>query len=403
MKVLVLTLAVLVGGSALAVFLRQDPGHVLISYQKYTVEMSLVLFVILTVLTVLLLYVVVTVVNNIRLGPERYRKWRAQRNQQRAYDTLNKGLLASAEGEWKKAEKNLLAYVKDSNNPRTAYLAAAKAAQAQGAAERRDEYLKLAHQFAGGDDAAVDMIRAELQIDSGEWNEAQTLLERLRQRYPKNSHVLLLLISVYEQLSNWEAMLVLLPELYRRKVLPETRLQELERLAYQGKLIAASNAEDTTELTNVWEAIPKRWREDAAVLGRYLRYVIVRGDMEQAESLLRASLAQQWNEQLVYLFGLLHLPNAPQALGWMEKTLLPGHQGDTVLLQALGRVAMQARLWGKARTYLEAATRQGAEPEIYFNLATVLEKLDNTDAARECYRKGLAAASQQREKLVLKS
>ena len=404
MKTLLLTLLVLLGGSALALFVHKDPGYVLVGYQNYTVEMSLMLFALTLVLLVTLLYFSMRLISGVRSSPRRLKKWRSQRNQLKAHDTLNKGLIASAEGQWKKAEKNLLAYVKGSDNPRPAYLAAAKAAQAQGANERRDYYLNLAHQHADAhDDVAVEVMKAELQMDNGQWEEALASLVRLRRMYPKNNHVLRLLAGVYEQLQDWTALSELLSDLQKRQVFHAQRLNDLQHRTYRGRLESANKMDDVAVLHAAWNSFPKNWREDSAMLGLYLRFIIARGEMATAEPLLRAALKRHWNEDLVYMFGLLNVPNAAQALSWMEKTFYSAYENNPVLLLTLGRLSMQAQLWGKARTYLEAAVERGGEPEVYFNLATLLEKVDETEAARECYRKGLSAATKQRETLALKA
>jgi HemY protein len=295
----------------------------------------------------------------------------------------------------------LLSYVRDSQNPRPAYLAAAKVAQAQGANDRRDHYLALAHR-SDGDDVAVQVMKAELQLDNGQWEEALASLVRLRGMFPKNVHVVVLLATIYERVKDWEALSEILPELRKRRALSYDRMAEMEMRAYEGKLDDAFGSKDSVALHNTWNRIPKTMHTNEVLLTRYLRYMISRGEYAMAEPFVRATLKRRWNEKMVYLYGLLIVDNPTKALGWMEH-FLDTNENNPVLLHTLGSLAMQAQLWGKARTYLETAAERGGEPESYFNLAKLLDEVEEPDAASECYRKGLSLASKQRQQLVLQA
>jgi len=404
MKALLLTVLVLVGGSALALFVKSDPGYVLIGYSNWTMEMSLVLFVISAVIFLLLGYFSLRVLGGMVRSPRNFKKWRTQRNERKHYGKLQQGLMDSAEGQWKKAEKNLLSYVRDSHNPRPAYLAAAKVAQAQGANDRRDHYLALAHRSAEGDDddVAVQVMKAELQLDNGQWEEALASLVRLRALFPKNIHILVLLATIYQRVKDWAALSEILPELKKRRALSYDRMAELEMSAYEGKLDNAFKAKDNVDLHNAWNRIPKTMHSNEVLLMRYLRYMISRREYAMAEPLVRAALKRRWNEKMAYLYGLLTVENPVKTLAWMEH-FLATNENNPVLLHTLGKLAMQAQLWGKARSYLEAAASRGGEPDSYFNLAKLLDEVEEPDAAAECYRKGLSLASEQRQKSVLQA
>lgn len=60
-----------------------------------------------------------------------------------------------------------------------------------------------------------------------------------------------------------------------------------------------------------------------------------------------------------------------------------------MLLLALGRLSLRNRLWGKARSYLEASIGASPRSAAYGELGRLLEQLGEQEAAREHYRKGL--------------
>jgi tetratricopeptide (TPR) repeat protein len=75
-------------------------------------------------------------------------------------------------------------------------------------------------------------------------------------------------------------------------------------------------------------------------------------------------------------------------LAWAER-FLGSHPDDPPLLLTLGRLCVSNRLWGKARTYLEASLQVEPLPEVFEELGGLLEQLGEQKAALECYRRGL--------------
>lgn len=396
MKSLILTIVVLTGGALLALFVQKDPGYVLFGYQNWTVEMSLMLFGFALLITVAVAHYLFRVLGGVTGAPRKIKRWRRQRVERNAHKTLTKGLLELAEGQWKKAEKSLLSYVKESHNPRPAYLAAAKVAQAQGALDRRDHYLKLAHEATEGQDMAVQIIQAELRMDNGQLEQALATLVHLRRQYPRNDRILVLLAVVYERLGDWKNLIELLPELSKKRVFSPPRLAELEEKAYAGSIDDAAKAAEPTHLHNAWNRLPKHLRSNDVVLTRYLGYIIERGEHAIAEPLLRAAIKRRWNERFMYMYGLLKVNNTTRALEWAEG-FLKSYENNSVLLLTLGRLAMNAHDSVKARTYLEAAAERGSTPESYYNLAKLLEQAEEPEKASEYYRRGLELASNLRE------
>ena len=74
------------------------------------------------------------------------------------------------------------------------------------------------------------------------------------------------------------------------------------------------------------------------------------------------------------------------AEGWLAQ-----HPNSAVLLLMLGRLCLRNQLWGKARSYFEAAVGAGSAPRGCLELGTLLERLGDTDQANSMYRRGLSA------------
>ena len=384
MKILVIILLTLLVSVSIALLAMQDPGYLLIAVGSWTLETTLTLAIVVVVLAFATLYYSLRLLSRLRGMPGGLRLWRSQRRERRAERALTKGLIELSEGHWPAAERDLVKFARDGHSPLWNYLAAARAAQAQGADERRDEYLRLAHQSHPDADIAVGLTQAELQLKQNQREQALATLRHLQQVAPKQAQVLKALASLYHELGDWEHLLEMLPSLRKQKVLEAEELAQLEREAYQS-LLAAANAET---LDQVWSRVAKAFREDEAVLLAYSQKLLVSGRGELAEPLIRQALRQHYSETLIRHYSLLEGADSQRQLALVE-ALLEQHRHDAVLLLSAGRLSMRNKLWGKARTYLEASVNSRPSPEAYNELGNLLEQLGEREAAAECYHAGL--------------
>ena len=90
-----------------------------------------------------------------------------------------------SEGRFEQAEKILLKQVSHSDTELLNYLMAARSAQQQGAYDRRDEYLRLAHKAMPSADIAIGITQAELQLSHNQYEQALATLNHLSSIAPK--------------------------------------------------------------------------------------------------------------------------------------------------------------------------------------------------------------------------
>lgn len=388
MKLLISALIILIIAASVALVMRSDPGYVLISHGAWKLETTLTLTVIVLVLGFLALYYLIRFIVNAWQLPRRMRAWQDARRLQKARAALTRGLIQLEEGRWRDAEENLIKYATLGEVPLLHYLAAARAAQKQEAYERRDNYLRLAHESTPDADVAVSLTQAELQLSHRQTEQALATLKRLRQLAPKHGYVLKLLMKLHVQMHDWEQLLELLPELRKRKVVSAAEADEMEMRAYKGLLASAARASDVQTLYNIWRRVPKRLRAAPDIVLEFAKQLRAHSEELQCEALLRDTLKKQWNERLVHLYGLVQGPDPAKQLAHAEEWLNE-YPKNPVLLLTLGRLAARNRLWGKARAYLEASVGVAPRGETFQELGNLLEQMDEPEAAREYYRKGL--------------
>lgn len=391
MKFLVTLLIALIAAVTLGLVLVREPGYVLIGYGAWTLETTASLLLFTLFLGFAGLYLLLRFFASLRRAPQRLRHWEQRRKSLRARNNLKRGLIELAEGNWAAAEKRLLKHADDSETPLLNHLAAARAAQQQGAHERRDHYLRLAHQGMPDADIAVGLTQAELQIAHRQMEQALATLTHLRTLAPRHGYVLKMLMHLYERLQDWEHLRDLLPELRKRGVLEDAAADQLEVRLHCELLAQAARGRDAEMLRDAWNRVPRRLLHNSDLVFAYATQLHVLGDDVAAEDLLRITLKKTWDDRLVDLYGRLKGDVMRQLNSGEE--WLRSHDRNPVLLLALGRLAMRNSLWGKARGYLEAGIGVAPTVESYQLLGALAEQLNDSGLATQCYREGMLLAT----------
>lgn len=397
MRTLIAAFLALLAAVVVTLWVKQDNGYVLIGYGQWTLEGSLALFTLIGLALFLLMHLSLRMLSRLWQMPERVAEWRRKRRILRAQRSLTRGLVEMAEGRWKVAERHLTRHAEQSETPLLNYLAAARAAQLQGEHGRRDDYLHLAHESMPSADVAVGLTQAELQLAHQQYEQALATLTHVRSLSPKHNYVLKLLKRLYQNLGEWKRLEEILPDLRRRKVISDKEYQVLEGQVVRERL--QQEADSVDSLVRYWQTIPKELRQDVDLLIDYCRMMLAVDAGPRVEPLIASSLAKQWHSELVLIYGRIELNDPTHQLtvaeGWLKQ-----HPEDAGLLLTLARLALKNKLWGKARSYLEASIAIAPTPECYQQLGLLLERLGETDKASQCFRAGLSLASAEPERAL---
>ncbi len=400
MKILILAILGLAASVLLALAVKEDNGYILLGYGEWTVEGSLAFFLLMNLVMFGVLYITLRILSRIGATPKKLHDWREQRGAKRARKALTLGLVELSEGNWKRAEKDLVRFAGRSETPLLNYLAAARSAQQQDAHDRRDHYLQLAHESMPEADVAVGLTQAELQLDHAQLEQALATLKHLKEIAPRHTHVLKLLKELYQRLDDWQEMGQLLPELKKRKVVEPDELLALELRVFQSQLTMAAQDENLTQLQATWNRIPSAIRAKEEMITTYVNHLMNRDEHTQVERLLRDTINRHWSDDLVELYGRVPADDSARQLsvaeGWLKD-----RSRNPLLLLTLGRLCLRNKLWGKARTYLEASI--GIEPSTaaYRALGALLEKMDEKEKALTCFKAGLELNSEHQGMLEL--
>lgn len=386
---LLLGLALLLGGMA-ALALRDNPGYVLIEFGGWQLETTLAALALLLAVGGSLLLLLLRALRGLLVMPRQVAAVLERKRVNRARAQFERGMLALHAERWQAAELALLRYVSDAPVPALNYLGAAEAAHRQGAVERREHYLSLAEQTEAEVAGTVAMARARWAADSADWAQALAALEEVQKHRGAGAReVQALRLDVLEHAGRWQELRDTLPKALG--ALPRPQLDALTARTERALLQQAGERGDLEGLRTQWLALPRSLRADADMLALYCTMLHRLGADSEALRLIPPAVKKQWHAELVLLYGRLHAEDRIAQLAAVEDWLNRYGEKPELLLIA-GRLCIHARLWGRARSYLEACQKQAPSAEVALELGRLRAQEKDELGALRAYQQGLELA-----------
>lgn len=389
MKWLIIALFVFVGSLVLGIEMTKIPSYVLIKVGQYSYETSWWVALLILIATFIITYAVVRFIMLLVRAPRTFMQWQQRRRMLKARQQTQLGLCWLAEGEWAQAEDTLVAATKHKKKSLINYLAAAKAAQAQHAYDRRDNYLRQAHAANPQATLAIGVTQAQLQIDAEQWEQALATLEHLHSIASTHAFILKLLGQVYIHLQEWTRLEKLLAPLHKYAALPVKEYQRLERTVYLNILLEAGQRQ-VPQLNQVWKSLPSHWQQQEDFQCHYADFLLKSHQDETAIRFIESTLKKQWNSLLLLRYSQLQHPQDPNHLyttaqGWLKK-----HERDANLLLCLSRLAARASQWDAAKNYLQQSVELRPSAVSLTELGDLCQLQQDHEAAQLNFRRALA-------------
>lgn len=365
MKWLILLLGAMASAIVFTLFAHEDAGFVVIGHGSWTLEMSLTVAVGLILLLWIVLNGMVLLLRGVWRLPHTVRERIEIYQQHKADESLLRGVLALLQSQWRQAERIFIKTVEHSALPALHYLGASYAAHQRYESVQVADYVANAQTTLPKSSPALSLFQARLHWQHQDLPAALNHALNARQLAPQDRDTLMLLVALYLQLADWAALLELLPEIRKRKLLTSSQMQHLEQRTHAALMQYALQSlpalpGSTTEASTLWNQLPKSLRLKPALVKVYVQHLLMTGNLLLAESLLREALKYHWDSDLVSLYGDIEMTDTLEQLHRAE-SWLPRHKDDGALLLVLGRLCLRSHLWDKARQYLEAA-RQAPQP-----------------------------------------
>ncbi len=377
---------------AAAIGLRVDPGNVVFFYPPYRVDLSLNLFIIISIVLFVLVYGLVRLARKTVRMPARVAEYRQRQAERRGHRALRQSLLALFEGRYGQAERHAQGAREWNETAGLGALIAARATHRMNEEARRDEWLKRADD-QDGLRAARLMTEAECLVDARDSGRALDVVNQLQAGGARHIQALRLALRANQYAAQWDEVLRILRILDKRGALHPVAVRQIKILAY-GALLTGRQT-DRYALIAFWQDVPtadRRVPEVALSAARAFNQV---GLGLQARIILEGALAERWDDQLVDLYAECIEEPATAQIERGERWVAE-HPNDAHLQYALGVLCAREKLWGKARRYFERALADTSDASlqgrIHLGLAQMEEALGEAANAAVNFR--LAALAQ---------
>ena len=392
-RLYVIVFLLIAAAACVGLAISEDAGYVLVAYKNFRYESSLWASLAVLVILWLVIWGIKLLVELFSVSTGLVNPWSRRNRSRRIQLAIEQGQMDLAEGRWASAQKHLTRAAEAERQPLLFYLGAARAANELGRYEESDSLLERALERQPQAELAIALNHAQLQVDRADTEGALNTLQAMHERHPHNVQVLRQLQRLHQQRGDWSALIRLLPELRKDKVLPAQELAELERRAWGQNLGLAAQRDTGGEaglqsLTLAWQQLTSAQRQEPTLVLAYAEQLRRLGAQSEAEEVVRGALKRTYDSHLVRLYGLLRgsdpVKQLQTAEGWLK-----AHPADASLLLTLGRLCLQNSLWGKARDYLESSLRVQRNPEACAELARLLAQLGDTERSNQLFQEGL--------------
>lgn len=380
----IVLIALLLAGAIGAPYLMGNKGYVMVAAGDYIIDATVSSAVIMVVGFYFALLAIEALINKLTysLG------WFNRFHQARAKIQTEKGILALASGDFKKAETLTLKAAKKAQVPVLNYLAAAQSAQGLGNEDKRDEYLLLAHKNADKNTLAVEITEAKLQIQQQQFEQAFTSLSALHDRQPKHKVILALFKDVCIERQEWAQLLKLIPLLQKQKLLTPSAADELRKDSHFQHLGQIAKQQGSTGLLAAWSSLPKALKHDGRYLAETANLLMDRNDHQSAYLLIMDALSNEFYPELISITPDLNLTDHHTLIERL-KSLQTSREGSGLLAVCIGQLMVKEKRWNDAVEELNKGIGQTPSTSAYVALALAYEKLGRVNDANSVYKQSL--------------
>lgn len=375
MKKTIITLILLLGAIFVGTQMSKDSGYVLMTFQHWSFEMNLWVFLFFTLIIFLILHIGFNLLSSLKNLPKTFHQWRHKRQKKHSEDWLTKGLIAFNEGYYPKAEKYLNKSLPNTSNPLIHYQLLANIAEQKHQPELRDHYLRKAEKALPEASFGIALTQSEYYIANQQWEQAIATLKHLDEKKPNHPRVLKNQFIAYQQVKDWEHLIALLPKLSKNHLVDDAILTPIEIHANIMRLqeISKSNPD---ALTSYLKHLPKKLRNNPNIINAYATTLSAL-DPVAAKKMILKELYYHYSPELIQLY--LELASADDYK--LMEHYLTKHDKEISRYYFLTKIALHEKNWEKAREYVGEELKHMPNSEAYRTAGYIYESLGNKESA----------------------
>lgn len=183
-------LLVLLLGGMLGILIQREPGYVMLSYQQYSLEMSLWVLLLLVAIFYFIWDRIIQLLRFLLRAPANIRRWKKTRDELHIRNQTLAGWQNLLEGCWRTAYRQLTESADASSVPLLNAIGAARAARALGKTEDTDKWLARAAQQGEQGQVIAALDRAQNCINEGDQQTARKYLQEAAAIKAKHPYLL---------------------------------------------------------------------------------------------------------------------------------------------------------------------------------------------------------------------
>ena len=382
-----LILAALAVGLALAA--RYNEGYVLLVLPPWRAEISLNLFLLLCAVGFFVVHLLARAVSHTLGLPRAVAEFRRRRREERSTQALRDAWRLLQEGRYGHAMRCAEKAATDDAAAGMLALAGWRAAHALRDTARSAEWAqRVRGHDRDGLRAARLMVEAEFALEERRFEDASDALRQFAASEGRHIAALRLALRAEQGLGNWREVARLVRQLEKHQALTADQAAPIRSRALREALRGLRD--DPAGLMRYWRELDEADRAHPALALETARALMLAGDCREAQRVIEDALEENWDASLLLAYGDCGKPGevAGDVLGRIARAekWLQRMPRDGELLLTLGRLCRQQQLWGKARSYLEAALAVAPSRAAHVDLAQLLEQLEESALAARHYR-----------------
>lgn len=369
----------------LAIAARYNEGYVLLVLAPWRVELSLNLLFVLILGAFFLGHGLLLAVRHTLNLPRSIAAFRQQRRTEKASTDLQKAQRLLMEGRYGRAMRSAEYAWPEHPDAGMVALIGWRAAHALRDENQKIVWRQRVKNAGRHTEIAGLMTEAELALDERRFDDAHEVLESLASRGGRHIAALRLQLKAEQGRGNWREAVRLIRQLEKAHALTPEQATPLRQRALRENLRILQD--DMSGLQRYWQALDERDRLNPVLALEAARAFSATGDCREAQRIIEDALEDAWTSPLVLAYGdtTCHGADVLGRIARAEKWLQQ-HPRDEVLLLSLGRLCRAQKLWGKARSFLDASLSTKPTHAAHLELACLLEELEESPLAQRHYR-----------------
>ena len=368
MKFIYKSLVLILFLAVITLMIRANDGAVSLAFLGYEINTSFSVFIALYLASIFILYFFIRTLSFLFSIKTRIKKYSDLKRSRENDKYLQKALHEMLVGSFNAAERSI-AKVSDDYSSKDTHLIGIWCAHYQGNLKQRDQLISDLEKSGGSDDGLL-LMKVKMMLDDGRGLDAMTFLNQVKGTSPD---IDMISLKTFESVGKWPDVLRLIKAISRRKGNTGPWLNKTQMNAYVG--LFGMEDISISEASDWYDGIPLDCRGNIDIERSAANCFIRLREHKKAAEIIERILGSSEDDVLLELYLACHSVEIGRRLDKAESWLTK-YPRNSILLRVLGTFCREAKIWGKAESYLRASIAIRDSVQARVQLAKVYEATD---------------------------